>query len=515
MAAEITFNQPTGAGAGVAGKARNDIWLSQVVNMVSSGTGTTYLWELLDAPPGSAATIGNPTLSTANVTPDVMGTYRISLKVDSGGGDNTIIKVIRARYDSSGVLTLRGWALPAVDEEIEEADYGTNTRHWDEVWQSILPDIRKNLTRVLVFQPNGTAGGNIYTDWGDLMVAMGDTTGPKIVEFDDTYGVCTIPAGTYDLNYNTILRSNKPTVDLVFQDNAIFQNAFVLEGFLNVYSQSTAAVFTWTGPKYLVLCDSVGLYGSGYAGPPASPLITTPSTNIILRNLSGLYAAVADEPILEDSSGSSQVFMYDSSTVATSDGSPGGSYALSTSSGAGSILVRIYDQGVHYYNQIYAGLTKELHCIRRHVVSLTNGVVSNSSTTPAACGACSVSFSSLPVQDNLTCKFRVIIETTSGTVGSEAYIDLFDVFGVLNSGSPGTPQVITGSQVDTGTGLPPTGAPTPNALLPSAYEVDLTATIIGGTWANDIAIFEGRLWIGTASGGNAATCKSAELIFEW
>lgn len=141
MAAEITFDQPTGAGAGTAGKARNDIWLDQVVNMVSSGTGTVYLWELLDAPFGSSAVILNAALSTANITPDVVGTYRISLTVD--GADN-VIKVFRARYDSTGVLANRGWALPAVDEEADEADYGTNVRHWAEPWESLIADILAN-----------------------------------------------------------------------------------------------------------------------------------------------------------------------------------------------------------------------------------------------------------------------------------------------------------------------------------------------------------------------------------
>jgi len=140
MAAEITFDQPLGAGPGVAGKARNDIWLGQVVDMTSSGTGTTYLWELLNAPRLSEATISNPTAATASITPDVVGTYRIQLTTD----DDVVVKVIRARYDSVGAAADRGWALPAVDEEGGESDYGVNDRAWSEVWEAIVEDLLQN-----------------------------------------------------------------------------------------------------------------------------------------------------------------------------------------------------------------------------------------------------------------------------------------------------------------------------------------------------------------------------------
>ena len=155
MAVQITFNQPTGAGAGTPGEARNDIWLNQVVECVSSGDGAIWEWTLLGAPPGSAAFLSTPTSSTATFEPDVVGTYRIKLTINRA---YSVIRVVRARYDSVGALANRGWALPAVNEEEGEADYGGNTRNWAEPWEFILADILANI---------GGGGGSI-TLGGDL-----------------------------------------------------------------------------------------------------------------------------------------------------------------------------------------------------------------------------------------------------------------------------------------------------------------------------------------------------------
>lgn len=724
MAAEITFNQPTGAGAGTAGKARNDIWLDQVVNMVSSGTGTTYEWELLSAPPGSAATVVNPTLSTANITPDVMGTYRIRLTVDGGGTGNIVTKVIRARYDSTGVIYKRGWALPAVDEEQGEADYGTNTRHWDEVWQEVIPDVRGSLTKTLVFQPGGTAEGNTFTDWSLLMVAFGETAGevtivldgtstiptgtwnlerrativgsststtilylttgasllnprglkylrvngtstyqgkiwlfydcyisncrfsstltsvpvlqtsstngapsiwmydstvingaggsassvwscqastnvyvegfstieqdvlggssnwyiylensvstasstqtncsgtvtvtapsaggitttfvfrpfgvaadnvytdwtllmadhsategPKIIEFAD---FCSIPSGTYDMS-NTILRGEWRAFSLVhtvrMEDGAVFQDAKVIEGGLTIESQSSSPVLTFSdkgGGTQMILRDTARLSTGNWS--PTSPLISISSglLTIHMYGQSQLYAPSGGQPVATCGAGGGVVVkMYDDAFI----GWANSSFGEALTPGAGYVEVDILSQGATlYHTPPVSNYTVSRYCVRQYVVDLVKGLGTNASATPAAVGACYLSLERIPVNALASCKFRAVLETTNASVGYEAYVDLFDVSGQLNAGSPGTPQVLPSSQIDTGSGSVPTGAPTPNPLIPSVYEVDLTAAIIGGTWVSDIAVLEARLWIGTAAGGNAATCKSAELVFEW
>ena len=66
---------------------------------------------------------------------------------------------------------------------------------------ALLPS---NTQTVFVFRPGGTAGGNIYTSWTELMTALGNTSGPKRLEFDASLGAISIPVGgPYDMT-NTV-----------------------------------------------------------------------------------------------------------------------------------------------------------------------------------------------------------------------------------------------------------------------------------------------------------------------
>ena len=59
-----------------------------------------------------------------------------------------------------------------------------------------------------VFQPGGTAGGNVYTSWSLLHTQLVATPGNKIVFFDDRFSSpCVIPSGDYDFT-NTTLSAN-------------------------------------------------------------------------------------------------------------------------------------------------------------------------------------------------------------------------------------------------------------------------------------------------------------------
>lgn len=144
--AVILADQPTGAGAGSPGIARNDLWLEREINFSCAESGnTTFLWELLRQPVGSALTMGTPTSSTSSLTPEVVGTYRVRLTTNGGGAGNEQTLVFRVRYDVVGGLANRGWAYPAPDEVNEEANYDSNTRGYAEPFETILEDVRVNL----------------------------------------------------------------------------------------------------------------------------------------------------------------------------------------------------------------------------------------------------------------------------------------------------------------------------------------------------------------------------------
>ena len=138
----MTINQPTGAGNGSPGVARNDLWNAQQIDLVvATGGNSSILWSLLDRPAGSAATIGSPTATTATLTPDVLGTYRVQLVTNGGGPGNISIKVLRVRKNNAGVLQNRGWCLPALGESGGESNFVGNLREWSESLEFIFADL--------------------------------------------------------------------------------------------------------------------------------------------------------------------------------------------------------------------------------------------------------------------------------------------------------------------------------------------------------------------------------------
>lgn len=138
MAAIIQIDQvrPLGTSFGSPGVARNDCWVARTINLTSTQLGSTYQWTLTP-PLGSGATLSGANSQVANFLPDVAGTYRIRLDVNGGGGANTQYLVVRVRFDTNGVSTKFGLAIPAFLEAATgagESNYSGNVRGWDEPW---------------------------------------------------------------------------------------------------------------------------------------------------------------------------------------------------------------------------------------------------------------------------------------------------------------------------------------------------------------------------------------------
>jgi hypothetical protein len=120
--AEIAYNQAANPiPYGTPGVARDDIWQAQPVVCKSTLSGnTSYEWSFLDVPPGSGAVLLAANTATATFTPDLLGTYRIQLITNGGGLGNSMVLVIRVRYNSAGVLQNDGICLPAFGERVGE-----------------------------------------------------------------------------------------------------------------------------------------------------------------------------------------------------------------------------------------------------------------------------------------------------------------------------------------------------------------------------------------------------------
>lgn len=187
----IAFDQDQGGtpSYGSPGVARNDLWLNGLVTCRSTASGnTSYLWEILDKPVGSAATLADSTSQNATFTPDVAGSYRIQLTTNGGGPGNVQILIAAVTKDTLGATTQRGWRIPAFGEGGTENNFAGQSRGWAEALKFILDDIRTNLGG----GGGGTAAGACTLE---QFGAVGDGVTDDQAAWDAAFVALT--AGTY------------------------------------------------------------------------------------------------------------------------------------------------------------------------------------------------------------------------------------------------------------------------------------------------------------------------------
>ena len=187
MAVQVEIDQPGGAGSGTPGQSRKDLWEGQVCDLVASGFpgGATFLWALLYAPPGSAATIGSATSSTATFTPDVTHrTFRLSLTVNSGGVGLFVVFLLCSTKNSVGVVVDRAWRTPAFNEQLTDqpfpADVAGYAPDYDNIIQDLLNVLGNNAPPVTV--NNGNSPYQLTAANGKTAYCSPPTTGSQSVQ---------------------------------------------------------------------------------------------------------------------------------------------------------------------------------------------------------------------------------------------------------------------------------------------------------------------------------------------
>jgi len=120
MSALIIVNQATRP-SGTAGKARSDGVVSQLVTCTNNTPESSYLWTLVDVPIRSALVRGTTgTGASFTFTPDVKGTYTVSLQVNGSVADvDNDSSYLAIRSFAAGTLAWRYQAAGETSEDNE------------------------------------------------------------------------------------------------------------------------------------------------------------------------------------------------------------------------------------------------------------------------------------------------------------------------------------------------------------------------------------------------------------
>ena len=159
----IDQDRPSGTSAGSPGVARQDLWKDRTVRPRCATIGnSSFLWTLVDIPPGSSAAItpGTETQSACEFTPDTLDTVSLKLVTNGGGPGNVQILSCAVTRDQDGNILSNGWRVPALGEQAQQSNFGGQARGWDQAIRQIINDLRDG-----IIPSNGPpigGGANIY-----------------------------------------------------------------------------------------------------------------------------------------------------------------------------------------------------------------------------------------------------------------------------------------------------------------------------------------------------------------
>jgi hypothetical protein len=169
--------------AGTPGIARRDLWRGQLVTLEavwddgpSPGGTFNFHWEILDQPAHSVAELssaGGTGVTSVTFTPDVATySFRVELRVDTGGAGKVDTRVVCARYDESGTLLNRGWRFPSLSEETGNANFADDVLSGEREWLSSYEQIFADILLMVGVEIGALAG--------DVTGLIGATTVEKI-----------------------------------------------------------------------------------------------------------------------------------------------------------------------------------------------------------------------------------------------------------------------------------------------------------------------------------------------
>lgn len=240
------INQPGGGGTGTLDTARPyGLRQGVAVNLVTTETGP-YLWEIVAAPPGSAAALSNAEEATASITPDVTNLpWRIRLTTGTGISAKTRIFVMGADLNSSGASVGDGFMPPAYGEK--EGEDNSTDRGYAARVETILETLRvlagsggSGSTNIIIYDEGAVSPSEpTYATFGDAHAAAASivtsTGGPVDLVIVRNNDPPAVPAGTWSMARRIRVRMVAPTdlplpQALQIDSGAIFEDPIYFEG---------------------------------------------------------------------------------------------------------------------------------------------------------------------------------------------------------------------------------------------------------------------------------------------
>lgn len=490
----------------------------------------SLLYMALTRAPGSnktaTAAVGSVVPSTPSANDQLLLAVRLGGKVYWRNGlvmsdGETVVDFHVVGFSAGGDLAGTATSQTVVGFQGRPVDAGAPATGQVYKWTGVEWAAGSTFLPTFVFAPGGVAAANVYDDWALLMADLVTLAGPKVIEFDDDAGTCRIPAGTWDLGGDTILRGRRGNVagvqvQVVCEDLAYLMDPSVIEGGICIYSESTMPILEWSvfigGACFLHLRDDAALstYDAG-GGPPTSPLINVLAGHSLHMSVGegcSLLVSPATFPVAV-LAGVSQAFVHLFGNAYVGPAAPPVFLDAFDPGALGIVTFYVYSQAAGLWHTSAPASPSVLRYHRAHrqlVFPCVKGLATEAAGVATVTGACWLAAAELPATVTAswsasTWKFRCILESTSALAGFAAVADLADTEDALGGGA-GVP--VGGSQVD--------NLLAPNPLVAFMVEADITAAMAAFTTTG---VFESRLWITAPGGGNVVTCKSAEIVLEW
>lgn len=135
---------------GVAGRARQDLLLSEPVVLSNSNDTDVVAWRWsMSVPLGSTATLSSPNSPSTQFVPDVPGTYLVQLSVNGALAGETQTRV-------AAVLDEAGLRYPGVNETGPTANYDVGGNENEEGWARAVEQALRNAKSTSGFPTNST-----------------------------------------------------------------------------------------------------------------------------------------------------------------------------------------------------------------------------------------------------------------------------------------------------------------------------------------------------------------------